>query len=191
MPKLTTEVYLLEINRLCEYAIYSVSEMNKSLKNYELGVIDLATFWYYAHSFLSHSSNISKFLWGGKVNFSKLNKVQKRKANLYNDFRKKLRKILEINEKAALKSRAVRNLFEHFDEHILDLTYVDNSVDYTDMCIGKKENFDVDQTRIYRFYDVEEKTITIYDKVFDVSEILGEVYQILGKTKNILEQDGM
>ncbi|EEK53196.1 hypothetical protein [Bacillus cereus] len=185
MNELTKHAFLLEINLQCEFVSYATQGMETALnQEYE---VDGGAFWFYAQSFLNSSANIAKLLWGSfKTPRSEEERVRKQEEDRD---RKYLRDILNVSDGSPLKSRKVRNCFEHFDEKLFDWSRGSKSDVYTNACIGVKDRFAIDPDTHLKFFDKEELKITFKDYEFDLPLISKEVAKINKKAIKILIKD--
>lgn len=117
MEKSDIEMYLAEVEKQCVmagFAFQSIGEALNALNEEGLGPSSKkwALRWNVfraVHSFLTHTSNVSKVFWGQD---NDKNKVRRERAN-------KLRGCLSLpDDEHILKKRTVRNALEHFDERL-------------------------------------------------------------------------
>jgi len=122
-------VFLMELKKQCEFALGAVNQINNALqatRNRELPP-DQSSYAHNEvfrglHSFLTHTSNISRILWPPIP--------QKRKNESNSDYVKRFKKLprversdalkefLEIDDHHILKERRLRDHLEHYDERL-------------------------------------------------------------------------
>lgn len=190
MKDLTKHAFLLEIHLQCKFVLHTQNQMNIALdKLYIAGEVDRPVFWFYAQSFLNSSANISKILWGSYKNLKTEEEKEKKKQD--DKDREFLRMILNVQNNSPLKSKKVRNCFEHFDEQLFDWARSSKSDQYNNACIGDKENFDIDPQAHLKFYDVYKRKITFKNHNFNLESIIEEVIRINEQACKILRADGI
>lgn len=146
------KVFLIEIDHQCDYAIYAAKGMQEAIDNHEI-----KTFWFYTQALLNSSANISKLLWGT--------------SEEYYEKRKEFRKSLGIRNSSPLKSRKIRNAFEHFDEK-LDV-WASSTEKFVDSNIGPTHMYGgIEPTDHLRFFDTEEISISFKGDKFKVHPIM-------------------
>jgi hypothetical protein len=108
----TTQLFLGEIHRQCNFALIAYEAMKTSILIMEQGDNkELDHFWYSVQSFLVAVANISKILWPtAPCGLVVPPDLGARRDNL--------RTLLSIDESSILKSRTFRNHFEHYDFRI-------------------------------------------------------------------------
>ena len=99
MEKIVLQIFQGEIKKQCSFAIIAIEQIKTGLSNNNLNLI-----WYAIQNFLVAVANISKFFWPTNA------KYQKRGEELRNS--------LGIKNDSPIKTRKVRNCFEHFDEKL-------------------------------------------------------------------------
>ena len=102
MDRFLEERFDEELKIQCQFSAFALEDIHVALG--ASGNVD--RIWFALQNFLNSAANISKMLWPVKSEYSERGEF--------------LRKKYEISEKSSLKSRRVRNCFEHFDEHLHD-----------------------------------------------------------------------
>lgn len=109
-------VYLREIEAQCRYAIYAIDILDIVMSEFKLNKKDREKREYFLreifralHSFLTHTSNISKIFW--PVEQGK--KQATRAARALH-----LKELLEMSDNDPIKNRDLRNHLEHYDERL-------------------------------------------------------------------------
>lgn len=169
MNSLAKQVFLIEIDHQCDYAIYAGQGMQSALDNHEP-----MTFWFYSQSLLTSAANISKLLWGSS------------------EKRTELRKMLGINNSSVLKSKYIRNCFEHFDEKLEEWSnnaeiFIDSNIGPKDMIAGIKPKDHL------RFFDTDDVSIKFKGASFKVKPIFIAIHELKDavqvQLKKIMMQD--
>jgi hypothetical protein len=89
--------------------------------------------YYFLQSLLTALGNISKMLWPIiKRNDEEGNELRRARGN-------ELRKALNVKDDSALKNRALRDLFEHFDERMDEWFGADDRRGFSDRNVGSME----------------------------------------------------
>lgn len=99
IKELHLKVFISELSRQCEFASYSFNAIRDCLATHNRNGV-----WYHVQSFLIATANISKLLWNSKESIKGRTRA--------------LRDALGVPEDSLLKSRNMRNNFEHFDERL-------------------------------------------------------------------------
>jgi hypothetical protein len=112
--QLTTDqltAYVREIQVQSEAALFALSELHRVLgQAWSRGSPHTcAPEFFYVHAFLGHSANLSKLLFPDR---------RTSKSAFARQRAKELRKIFRIARRSCLRSRGIRNSFEHFDAHL-------------------------------------------------------------------------
>ncbi|WP_437137465.1 hypothetical protein [Bacillus safensis] len=167
------EIFEIEIQRQCVIFFSSVEYLKECFNPEKRD--QTQNIWYHVQSFLTSSANISRLLWGSYTKDYAKNKLRK-------ELRKELREKLGVSEGSTLKSRKMRNLFEHFDEHIEEWATQPNSYsNYVDSNIGPKSAISVEglnENQYLRHFDPSTGIITYQSYEYDMNEITNEIYKI-------------
>ncbi|MCY8932517.1 hypothetical protein [Bacillus atrophaeus] len=168
MNNKSIELLELSIYNQCDIFFISVEYIKEYYKNTKS--MGSGEVWYHIQSFLTSSANISKLLWGVNKQICESRVV--------------LREKLGVSENSSLKSRKMRNFFEHFDEHIERWVEENPNSDFVDSNIGPKSMFgNLDKSKFLRHFDPTPKVITFKNYEFDMEQIEQEVYEIFEKVK--------
>lgn len=154
-------VYISEIERQCEFASYSAELIQQSLENKSNNFV-----WYYIQGFLIASANISKMLWSNEEQLP--------------DRSKTLRESLQVSENSILKSRNMRNVFEHYDTR-LDSWALNHSSAYISENISSPGMIFVQGApsgSYFRNFDPSTYKLTFKNKEYDIPEILRAIENI-------------
>lgn len=173
------QLFLSEIAHQCGFAIIAEADL---LQAYQNIVNDdfprknfpnqMSRFWYSAQALLVTVANISKLLWP----------YDKSDCRTREDG-EELRKYLEVDDSSPLKSKRMRNLFEHYDERIAKLP--ENGSGYIDSSILRVSDSNLIKNAIYlRNFNPTNLTITFQDEVFELEPVMDAVKILNGKLDN-------
>lgn len=169
MDKFVTDIFKGEVIKQCDFALYSVENINLFFNNSERKTI---VFWYHIQSFLDATANISKLFWG--VNGTPPHK------------RKELRDLFEIKEDSILKSTKFRNNFAHYDERLERWAKKSINNFYIDSNIGPINMISNLNTNSYmRHYDPETKILSFEGQEYNIQLVVDELIYIQEKGKSI------
>jgi hypothetical protein len=112
----------LEVERQTGFALDAHDELTAALTSG-----DDRRFWRATQMFLSSAANVSKLLWGIT-----------REAEID---RKELRELLRVSDDSPLRSRALRNHYEHFDDRIVKYARAHPEAGWVDEHIGDRNAF--------------------------------------------------
>ncbi|WP_312498307.1 hypothetical protein [Bacillus luti] len=164
MEKMVLKIFQKEIHRQCEFALTSAMYINDTIKNLD-DVNATNQLWYFTQNFLIATANVSKILWGSKDKIS-LSRLP-------------LRKSLNVKDDSMIRSRALRNDFEHFDERVETWStestrknFVDSNVGSAGMIIG------VDQDDYFRNFDPDKMVVTFKGKIYEFQPIVDELVEL-------------
>jgi len=132
--------------------------------------------YYFLQTLVIALGNISKILWPGK-------KYEKRGIEL--------RTFLEIKDDSALKSRDLRNLFEHFDERADEWFASDERNRFSDRGVGPTEGWVIptEKERL-RVFNPETWTMTCLGKDFELGPAIQAAYELYEKIQEKIGQPG-
>lgn len=118
VDKHVKDIYTMEILLQCQYALNAVRQINANYNNTRFSANEV---FRGIHSFLTHTSNISKLLWPGRPLPRKGETSQnyKSRCRATEQRGRVLRKTLGLpNDNHVLKNRELRNHLEHYDERL-------------------------------------------------------------------------
>lgn len=164
MDKMLLQIFQREIYTQSNYALMSINNIYDILNNlYEQNAS--GQLWYFVQNFLVATANISKLLWGINASVSCV--------------RKPLRDSLNISDDSPLRSRIIRNCFEHFDERVDSWwksserkNFFDSNISSTNMIVGSN------QEDIFRNFDTDSMTITFKGDTFEISPVIDELVKL-------------
>lgn len=175
MDEFIEGIYLHEFATQCEYAVGSVQRMNQVLQRQG----SPSDFFREASNFLQHSSAASRLLWPpGSGNRREKKRAKKRGEHL--------RAKIEIDDSEALKNRALRNHFEHFDERLDDWAETSPHKNIVDNMIGPRNAIAGDSVKdqdFMRLFDPTTKMLIFRGELFDVQALVTSLTNVLAKAK--------
>lgn len=188
-------VFLMELKKQCEFAIGAIHQVNSALQASRGQNLtpDESRFHHNEvfrglHSFLTHTSNISRILWPplpqkrkkeSALDFSerchKLPRVQRSKA---------LKAALQLDESHLLKDRRLRDHLEHYDERLDD--WEENSPRrniVSDMIGDPRAISGIDDKDRMRTFNTNGARYVFRGEEFDIQEMLNEVEKLHNELK--------
>ena len=187
------DVFLSELKKQCEFAMSGASQINNALigtrkvgNSPEEAKLCHNEVFRGLHSFLTHSSNISRILWPPLP--------QKRKKETNSDFKKRcqklprvdrsktIKKFLDFDDGHVLKERRLRDHLEHYDERLDD--WGENSEHrniVTDMIGDPGAIVGIDERDRMRTFNPNGAKYIFRGEEFDVQTIASAVDELLKK----------
>ena len=173
MEEFIEGIYLNELVAQCDHAISSVLRMNQALQNHA----SPSDFFRDASNFLQHSSAASRLLWPpGSGHRGNKKRAKKRGAHL--------RDKLGVDDGEALKNRALRDHFEHFDERLDDWAETSPNKNIVDNMIGPRNAIAGDAVKdqdFMRLFDPATKLLIFRGEPFDVQALVTSLEGIKAK----------
>ena len=132
---------------------------------------------------IGHAGSLAFYFWNNGGNPRQSAKIQE----YIKQRSKHLKKIFKLDDSSAIKNRAIRNTFEHFDEKIdiflsetMAGTFYPMPVIKSHLLIEKEQ-----VTKYFKLLDIEEKCLVLLNQKFFFEEIQKEVNKIykIAKTK--------
>ena len=132
--------------------------------------------YYFLQSLVIALGNISKIFWPGK-------RFERRGLEL--------RTFLEIKDDSPLKSRDLRNLFEHFDEYADDWFAAEERRRFSDRAVGTTEGWIIptEKERL-RVFNPETWTMTCLGKDYQLGPAIQAAYELCEKIQEKIGQPG-
>jgi hypothetical protein len=148
----------------CRFAALASQDLDAALK-----AMDTPRIWMALQQILVSTANLSKLLWGS--------------SDADEESRAPLRESLEVTGDSPIRSKRLRNAFEHFDEWIDTWWKKDSRHIYISRNIGPAGMIQMgdssrEQERLGHF-DPETGKVTLWDREADLNLILGEIGRIL------------
>ena len=175
MEKMKRQLFLNELDTLCNFVIYAVISANNSLNSGN------DYLWYSLQNIVTYTADISKILWGSNQRES--------------DERKEFRKELRVNDNFAIRDKHFRNHFEHIDERLEKFSkiepnlIVDKNVADSDNAIvvnGKPFIFKDEYT--LRSLDLKRMKFVIFGDSYDLQRIIFEIENLSKRVKELKSQ---
>jgi hypothetical protein len=187
------DVFLSELKKQCEFAMGGVSQINNALKGVQErdSTPEQSQFYHNEvfrglHSFLTHSSNVSRILWPPFP--------QKKKKETNADFKKRCQKLprvvrsetikdyLGFDDGHILKERRLRDHLEHYDERLDD--WGENSEHrniVTDMIGDPRAISGIDEKDRMRTFNPNGAKYIFRGEEYDVQAIASSIEGLLKK----------
>jgi len=164
------EIFLLEVEKQCKYALIAADDLKRALKTQ-----DLDRLWYSLHSFLVAVGNISKLLWPSRPKMPRKAKIRS-KPQVPNRGGE-LRAHLSVPADSPLAARTFRDHFEHFDERLEAWAMQARPGPFVDSCVGPPEQFFAGLTAkdFLRHFDPRTYTLTFRGEVYHLLPIIEAV----------------
>ena len=161
MDTMLLRMFQTQVLLQCEFVLYAAKDLNESQKQQN----SRRTF-FAIQNLLSSSANISKVLWGQNAGLG-----AERKA---------VRESIGVTESSPLKTRSMRNNYDHFDER-LDWWWKESKHhSFTDLNVMPRSAIDgVEDIDIFRWYDPKTTDVIFWSQNFNIQEIVNEVNRIL------------
>ncbi|SRR6266566_1449275 len=183
MQLMTLRIFQNELAKQCEFALEANHDMRGTL--YPLNT---KRFFYSLQAFLVASANISKLLWPSTPMKRKCPNCRQKlllAVPLLPARGADLRKSLNISSRSALRSRTLRNHFEHFDERIEGWANSSSRHNFVDSNIGYSIS-GVDPADFMRNFDPSNWTATFQGKAFPLDPLVKEIKSVyeIAKTES-------
>lgn len=177
MDTFVQAVYLTEIQTQCCFALHAVRGINQAMALCEADASHHHTLhlevFRQMHSFLTHSSNVSKLLWPV--------------ASASQERGSALRTLLGVPEASCLKDRTLRNHLDHYDERLDAWRKQDQRLIISDCNIGPKDMIEgVDDTGAMRNYDPAKKIFSFRGEDYDIQELTHAARDLFSATTDKL-----
>lgn len=192
MDSFTKSVYALEIAKQCQFAIDAIGQLNHSLGSMrgELSQESHRMKFFHnevfrsIHSFLTHTSNISRLLWPAlptRGNGESDSAYEARVVTKPSVIRSRvLRAEFGLTDEHVLKSRRLRDLLDHFDEKLDEWRTTSKHRNIVNDYIGPKNGIvGVADTDMMRWFDPSTKVFTFRGEVFNLQSLATEVERML------------
>jgi len=184
-------IFVGELQKQCRFALNAVGQINFCLKQLnsqglaqEEGSYFQSDVFRGIHSFLTHSSNVSKILWPGlprreknesaehyKQRISGLKKVQRAVE---------LRAELGLPERHVLSNRKLRDHLEHFDERLDDWEENSQNKNFVQDNIGPEDAIvGIAKTDMMRWFNPENNTFLFRGETFSLQNIVTALAKLL------------
>lgn len=169
MDKILLKVLISEIENQCEMVKIAVEGINRF--HNEEGVSG-KYLWFNVQGLLIATANISKILW----NYQRLESPEV----VY------LKEILKVDDSSKVKSRFFRNLFEHYDEHLIKWSSESNNKMISTLNImPKSTNIGISAKDTFKTYYSDVNSIIFQGKEYELKPIIREVARIFDRIKEV------
>ena len=156
-------LFQMEVIEQCRFAVLAAQDLNTALK-----AGDMENIWYAVHGFLTAAANVSKLLWPVNERIAGRGEV--------------LRKSFLVPEDSPLKSRKLRNQFEHFDEHLETWAMTSKNRNIIDRGVGDPSKIQLSSLEsgdYVRFINTKDGTIIFRGEAYVVQPIADATQAIL------------
>lgn len=170
MEEELVKVFVGEVEKQCMFALMSVNRMNSFLTSYEKG--DINDFWLSVQSFLISTANVSKLLWNTHKSVPEESK--------------ELRNILEVEDDSVLRSRRFRNLFEHYDEQIVDWFNSSEQRNYASSNVFPRGALPLNPKDMFRNFYNDENVLTFRGEEYKIQPVVDELSRVYNLSREIV-----
>ena len=171
MDKSLVEVLLSEIKNQCEMVRTAVEGINNFQNEEDVPSRHL---WFNVQGLLVATANISKILW----NYSR-DEIEEVSY---------LKGLLNLSDNSKIKSRFFRNLFEHYDEYLIDWGSNSGSRSIATSNIMPKEmrlTFPVPIENTFKTYYSDINTVAFQNREYALQPVIDEIALILAVINSI------
>ena len=160
------DVFKREVWQQCSFALRATEALNTAL-----AAPDAQATFAALQSLLISVANLSKLLWGARKG-----KEAERKI---------LRDALGVPDDSPLRSRALRNHFEHFDERLEEWIERDPNRIFVDMNVGPRTMIGgLDRSQSFlRNFDNTRATATFWDEEYPLQPVVDAVVELAERAK--------
>jgi hypothetical protein len=169
LDKLLIDLLMSEIKNQCEMVEIAVNGINHFHNNESIPVKQL---WFNVQGLLIATANISKIFWNYE-------RTESEEVTY-------LKGLLEVNDTSKIKSRFFRNIFEHYDENIIEWSSkrTSNSVAISNV-LPKSTNLGIPTNNTFKTYYNDVNSIAFQNKEYKLQPVIKEVARIYEKIKSI------
>ena len=192
MDLFSQSVYASEIAKQCQFAASAIGQLNHALKSLHENPSeqpDRRHFFHNEvfrsiHSFLTHTSNISRLLWPAVPTRGKGESDDAYEVRLSSKLAitraRALRATFCLPDEHVLKSRRLRDLLEHFDEKLDEWRTTSVHRNIVNDFIGPKNGIvGIAETDMMRWFDPSTKSFTFRGETFDLQAFATATSQLL------------
>ena len=172
MERFLEDRFTEELKTQAQFAAFALEDIHEALLR--RGAVD--RIWFSIQNFLNAAANISKMLWPVKGQYTERGEF--------------LRNKYDISADSPLKSRRVRNCFEHFDEHLHEWAASLDNRSVIDRNIGPAHVWcptgDMDNDRKYflRNFDQAQYQLLFRGEEYSLGPVISEIQRIVDKLEN-------
>ncbi len=182
------DVYLHEVEAQCAFALNAIGGLNSVLARLPKDEADNHVLqqevFRSIHSFLTHSSNISRLLWPASRKRAKGETREEYQRRAAADWRlcrgKELRVLLGLPDHGhLLRNRKMRDHLEHFDERLDEWQRTSPSQNYVQDCIGPANVIvGIDPKDVMRWFDPATKCFRFRGEQYDLQASVAAVEDV-------------
>ncbi|WP_426713424.1 hypothetical protein [Chromobacterium violaceum] len=170
MDDFDQKVFLMEIEAQCTYALQAIQNLNMAIGGMHATGVDHQRMKFLfretfrsLHSFLTHTSNISKMIW--PIDSKKHRDIRNARAA-------HLKTLLKIDDENPIKSRELRDHLEHYDERLDHWAQTSTHKNIAADNIGDWEAIQgLDSGDFMRWYDPADKSFRFRGVRYDINEL--------------------
>jgi hypothetical protein len=153
-------VLQIEVQQQCSFVQRAGRDLDAALAREDTELV-----WYSLQALLVSAANLSKLFWGAPLNPSETAAVEAERAPL--------RRSLRVTKRSPLRSRRVRNAFEHVDAKLASHTgpLVSRNV-------GPSRIWRLPGVKRYGHFDPETGLVTFWSESVNIRRITAEVERI-------------
>jgi hypothetical protein len=172
--------FVYEVARQCDLALMAAEDLERACRTR-----DSARLWYSIQGLLASAANVSKMLWPAERVCPPDCPLPKSELIPFRG--EVLRQILGITD-SPLKSRALRNHFEHFDVRLEEWTLTSKEHNFIDGNVGAIDKLGVGAiTDILRHYDPMTETAYFRGKPFPLRPVIEALRELRGRAGAVWE----
>jgi hypothetical protein len=173
-------VYLRELARQCEFALFAIGRLNAALQSLGQPNSQAAQTEVFRslHSFLAHASNASRILWPPSARRRKgeSDGIFKMRRARTEERGRTLRNTVGLDDGTPLKDRTLRDHLEHFDERIAEWDETSERKNYVQDTIGPPNAIvGIDPGDAMRWYDPTTNHYLFRGERFDMQALASAI----------------
>jgi len=171
LDRMLVDVLMTEIKSQCEMVKIAVEGINEF---HNVEGVPIRKLWFNVQGLLVATANISKILW----NYER----EEPEEVTY------LKELLKIEDSSKIKSRFFRNLFEHYDRHLIDWSKSRTSNSFaTSNVMQKSMPLGMPVENTFKTYYSDVNSIMFQRKEYELQPVIKEIARIYEKIKSIEE----
>ena len=166
------KIFQLELATQCEFILIGGKQVNAHLEARQ----STPPIWFVLQGMLVSAANASKLLWGSRTEEAL-------------EARRQLRESVDVTDHSPLRSRRLRNDFEHFDERIEE--WFDKSQDhnYIGRLIGDPDGVIVVGRGVpedkFGHFDPSTTQVSFWERSASLQDIVSEAERIIAALQNL------
>lgn len=191
MDEFTKRIFFGELKTQCRFALNAIGQLSFSLQQVSLRELEREKREYFhsevfrgIHSFLTHTSNVSKILWPGvpKQKSGESNEQYQQRIGKIKKVHRamELRRELGLPSEHTLKNRQLRDHLEHFDERIDDWGENSENKNFVQDTIGPENTIvGLAKTDMMRWFNPTNGTFLFRGETFSLQDIATAIENLL------------